>query len=1166
VVFAQEGVMVVSSLRWMGQAWVAMVLAALTVWAAEPPSPSASTDTKPTSERTAEPAGKSSPTPTKTPAPRTKDESSTGRPRDLSELPAPAGAILVICREVKDALNLIPEGVFLTPERYRALLDQIDQLERQAKAVKPAVPSACKLTGKVVGDLVQLQAQFDFRTDRPRAQVTLGCQRAWLKPGATLDGQLPLLLNGEDGQVLVQVEKPGVHQVNLELELPLALRGAKNQEQGFDLGLPRAAITTLDQFTLTRSVAEVRVNGRTVRTKPGDGSAARLEGIALGPVDHLDLAWKGPTATPQKGPPLLEARGQIAVRVTEAAVLTDVELSLQVVWGETREWHIRLPPQVVPEVREPHLSDEHIESIELPDEKNRFLKIRLKEPTTEPLKVVFQVRQPRARGPMPVGSFPVQGALKQRGTITVSAPPELRLRFTPRGDVLRRDIGEESPRENAVAEFSYGNLPTSTHPAQPAQAPLEIQVEEVKGVVEARVEHNLLLTEEGWRITTKAFVTPVRTKVNQLELELPAGFQYDRDVGATPADIVDGPVEISEGTGKNRTARIKLFKEQTQPFTVSLSGMSALAPGVQSQTLELPRVLHFQDRGGPVTVSLSEGMELLPTGSMPDAPVPGERQRTWRFDRFPTRIDLAWQPHRPDLPAGNIVDVTVVGTTVRVRQRLSLPIGPTVPKKATLVIPESLTGRLRITAGGTLEPNGTVKLTPATGKEQVLECAYAFNLDGAQEPRSERAGTLPGRRYRLPLVRLAEATHVDSRLRVWTDPGTWPALAAGPWEEQPTEVVADRDSLPALVLHSGSLNYPLTLELKEQTALPVAPVVIDHALIQVVVVEGGSQSYRARFLVSRLNARHLDIEFPAPLALLTPELLLDGKKITRLKALPAGSQGNESGSLLRLPIDPELFHKPTVLEVRYRMTPALAKGASRWATTLAPPVPQGEVLLGRVRWQVALPPGWVPIYQGGGQLAEQRWLWLRGLLVPRPAAGTADLERWLMAGSAVAGNGRESSTNGDDLAASLESWQTALRPVDLYHAPNQLWLFACSALLLGVGLGLTYAPLSRRQLGVILVGVGVAIGFTAVWCPGVLSALLYGSEPGMVVLLLILAVQWMLQRRYRRQVVFMPGFTRLKTGSSLVRRESKNQPRGEPSTVDAPTKKESSAKQKVEGT
>jgi hypothetical protein len=60
--------------------------------------------------------------------------------------------------------------------------------------------------------------------------------------------------------------------------------------------------------------------------------------------------------------------------------------------------------------------------------------------------------------------------------------------------------------------------------------------------------------------------------------------------------------------------------------------------------------------------------------------------------------------------------------------------------------------------------------------------------------------------------------------------------------------------------------------------------------------------------------------------------------------------------------------------------------------------------------------------------------------------------------------------------------------------------------------------------------------------------LLYGALPGAAALALVLSVQWFLHQRYRRQVVFMPGFTRLKSNSSLLR----SGPRAEPSTVDAP--------------
>jgi hypothetical protein len=81
----------------------------------------------------------------------------------------------------------------------------------------------------------------------------------------------------------------------------------------------------------------------------------------------------------------------------------------------------------------------------------------------------------------------------------------------------------------------------------------------------------------------------------------------------------------------------------------------------------------------------------------------------------------------------------------------------------------------------------------------------------------------------------------------------------------------------------------------------------------------------------------------------------------------------------------------------------------------------------------------------------------------------------------------------------------------------------------------------------------------AVWLgisrPQVLAELLYACQPGAVVLAAALVVRWVLQRRYRRQVLFLPGFTRPSgSGSALVRGGTGgSRPRREPSTIDAPT-------------
>ena len=125
----------------------------------------------------------------------------------------------------------------------------------------------------------------------------------------------------------------------------------------------------------------------------------------------------------------------------------------------------------------------------------------------------------------------------------------------------------------------------------------------------------------------------------------------------------------------------------------------------------------------------------------------------------------------------------------------------------------------------------------------------------------------------------------------------------------------------------------------------------------------------------------------------------------------------------------------------------------------------------------------------------------------------------------------------------------------IVHLPKMTWLALCSVLLLIVGLALQLLPLPRAIFWAVLFGLGGALlagGFLwPAWVP-----LLFGVQPGAVVLGLILVVRWVVREHYRRQVVFMPGFTRLKPGSSLL--QPAPRPR-EASTIDAPTPASSGA-------
>ncbi|HKI38807.1 MAG TPA: hypothetical protein VKA46_43560, partial [Gemmataceae bacterium] len=167
--------------------------------------------------------------------------------------------------------------------------------------------------------------------------------------------------------------------------------------------------------------------------------------------------------------------------------------------------------------------------------------------------------------------------------------------------------------------------------------------------------------------------------------------------------------------------------------------------------------------------------------------------------------------------------------------------------------------------------------------------------------------------------------------------------------------------------------------------------------------------------------------------------------------------------------------------------------------------------------------------------------WLFAL---RPTVSTGDFESWFVGRD---GYRPEETRPYPDPAVAV--WRSAPEPLRLSHVPEQPWLLVCSLTLLIVGLALAFLSLSRAVFWGTLATIGVAALLVGLFWPGVLGAILYGCQPGALVLLPVLAVQWLMHQRYRRQVVFLPGFTRVKAGSSLNR--GSNRPRGEPSTVDA---------------
>jgi hypothetical protein len=1169
--------------------------------------------------------------PAKTPSDAPKSDAPRPPERPLDDLrKLPPGAVIVVVDSLNQATRLLQKSIVLAPEDYQKLLDQIDQLKAQLKPEKPLAPSVCEVTGQVDGNLARLRAQFKFITPRPNMTVMLALG-AGRPTEAALDDHLPALQATDEGFV-VQVEKPGEHQLRLDLELQLAGKGG---ERGLDLDLPKAAITTL-ALDLPETVKEVRLtlpdasrepkgSSWTLATKPGPNKQ-RLETGALGPVGRLELAWKG-TAPPPGAAPLLTGEGRVTVRIGEPSVITDIELTLRTLRGQTLQWRLLLPPGAT--LVKPALPDDRVESVETPDPKNPLLQVvRLKGSSTDPVQLSFQVRQQRVEGQaLPVGPFAVLGAQSQQGSVVVSAPsgPVLtyRLRVAPEVAVSQRELTEDERRRDAraVAAFTYSLPPLAEAkpPAGPSLQPfLHIEPDTARGLITTRTTHKLKLGERGWHLTTEMDVTPLRSGgVDQLLIQLPPGYEYEprrpRPAGAAAAAPVPSDAGVKlDYDPTARTVLVTLAPRKSEPFLVALEGNYPVAgepppaDGLRHAALELPQPRKTEDRGGQVTVVVPRDVELVPPhGGDPfwEGLVPGRLEHTCRLDRMPERVELAWRQNRPEMAVQGLTEVTLSGSQAQVRERLTFPASPAAGQ-LLLWVPESVpVESVRLNAERArpapaddhlvlprkpgFRPWYIALLGPAD-KEHPLTLEYALPL-----PEAEGAPGA-GRRFPVALVLPEQATRLEMKVRVYTAPGTLAALAgSGPWEEGPLEV-GDRDVLPALVLRGSRLDQPPQVRLSE-AATNLATVLIGHVLVQARVAENGLQTYRVRFLLNQLNSRHLDLEFPAPPSFLNLKVTVQpfraddaaGDEEVHKVAWGTVDEGGaaarpELWRIARLALAPELVRRPVVLDVEYQVPMGRGKGNGLLQSTLTPPVLRGDVGRAPVGWQVTLPPDWVPLDHESGYAVAQKWGWRGWLLGPRPSLSEADLERWFYAGPVPASAAARASTPTNEGAAafdtpepvSLVCWRSSLEPLRLDHVPQQSWLLACSLVLLAVGLGLymvhgllrgpassTGVPATARArvletlFWLLVVGLCLGVGVACKLWPGVLLPVLYGFEPGAAVLLLVFAVQWMRHQHYRRQVVFMPGFTRVKSGSSLIRNGGSNppaRPRGEPSTVDVP--------------
>jgi hypothetical protein len=1056
----------------------------------------------------------------------------------------PGDAVLMLYEHLGDVLRGSPKLILVTPEKWKEIQDELARARaRTPMEETPSTQNEIKIKGRVEGNSAELHVTFTFTTDRPNVLVLLGCDQA-AADGVAMDGH-SCDFRQIDGGFGVRVKDADTHTLTLDLHVPVQTL-ANASTRVIRLNLPRSPATSFE-LALPAGAKDVRLGEKLALAERFLTFKDGVAGGRLGTDDKtLELIWKVAGAA---GNPAPEARAEVQVRVEERKTTTEAKLTLQPHGGPVQRWRLLLPPKAEVKVA----LDESRYQLRT-DAANPALRIlTLTDPGEDPV-VVTAMLMGEALKPnvaTPVGPFLVLGATVQKGDLVVSSTaPGLRVEGRLRGKGERRELTPEERRQDGVEAFRY-EPPTPPERGAinlGALAILELEGEVMRRAVEARsLSHELKLVrdEDGgwrWRVTTTIGARALWPGADRLTLQLPSEWEYDERSAAAP----DKRVRSVDYDAERREVVYRLNKggvDALDPFNLTCKALGPKATEVGAAELRLPQLLDAVERGAQsATASAPDEIELIPVDDpLLELTEKTEHRLTWRpgpaGDRLPDRIRLDWKPSRVETKATSEVDVTLTAHQAQVQQTFRVTF-PRDTLQLTLLIPEGLGDRFGVEGGGTLAPAGEdartrrVDLRAAAGKEHVLTLKYVWRLPSG--------GGVPPI-VRLPLIRLGSSTKAAAKVRVWAEVGRVPAAEGVDWSEQAVEEVKGRDSLPVLVFASAPMRDYFTLRLAP-SADAAATVLVDRSLIRVEAVEGGGFDYRVRYRLRRLATSYLDLEMPAPVAGIGLHASLNGDGVTTevVDDVPSA----EKGRVVRLRLAPQLVKPGDVLEVRYQ----LAGRGWLLQTTLNPPVLRGEAERTPARWLVTPPPSWVvlaPESDVGRTWARRGWL-----LAPRRTTTPGDLERWFLERDPPPAEKAESET--PPLVFSAVSGQA----LTVTHAPQAVWLLICSAGLVAIGLGFFLAArpgASGRTPfwvwpGLVVLASGVAV--CALLWPDASAAAAYGAEPGAAVLLFAALVQWALHTRYRRQIVFLPSFSRSRGGSSVSRKGSK--PPGEPSTVDAP--------------
>ena len=259
-----------------------------------------------------------------------------------------------------------------------------------------------------------------------------------------------------------------------------------------------------------------------------------------------------------------------------------------------------------PGTKPPEIPPDRSPNVIRPEPGQTLWRVECREPIASDLLVTITAKQQRPRatepgyaGPYPIGPFAVLDVPQQIGLIRVRAPFAVRTTATLKGTT------QQEPSEAAGETLYRYRLAESKSP--PATPLLELTLSPAMGVVQARIRHDVRLVETGWKLRSEISVSPSRTEVEWIDIELPTDFRPSQ---AEPREIVEELSMIRESAPDRRVYRARLASPKRSSFAFTLEGEYTVPASQTSASLVLPRLLGVVERSGEIVALAPSRFDL----------------------------------------------------------------------------------------------------------------------------------------------------------------------------------------------------------------------------------------------------------------------------------------------------------------------------------------------------------------------------------------------------------------------------------------------------------------------------------------------------------------------------------------------------------------------------